>query len=629
MGRRDYPDAEKIAKRAGVLRDKAGSQNTLDTKTGDQYSQANIIAARKKDAKAIGFGMVGNMVDKRVNIMGARPFARVLALGGHPAEAHASGKLEPWLNTAVWLAQGDFDVWDTGVHDQQKVGRFWSIVLPASQFHGGPKYEELVAEWKRRIEANEDREEVREEIRVYRRDHFPIVWRYCEPSSVFVDWDEEGMAEYYWFRKMTRLDIESRWPGVAEGKDEDLEVIHYANDAWTATILPEGKGVANTGIARSLGKLLGEPWEHGMGISPFVRIKRAPLGTNSQGYEYTGCSFHVREMSDSLDESATDWRSGMHREAQSPVVITLNPQLRAHLNLPQTKIKPDDDGNIIKYTHKDYGTELVERGPVPTVNEQLGQYIGLVGAQADRGGASVPELIGQGASGESAVHASTVRQSAITGELEVPHRRLEEGFAAVCERMFRCVIALDKKLPEGADDDMRQIVVRAEDGKNTSKRIAVTAKDVRNYELMVRGKIQKNLPVNTGQNVINLRELTDPDRPLLDNNTGLEMFLNIDNPQEIADRLFQQRARTVAEEAWLEDQKKRVMLRISEFSEEQMAKLAVKMLEEPEAIQAAVMGKMGQEGGNRLMEQMSRGAANQGRAGREQRMSQLQEEPVV
>ena len=82
-------------------------------------------------------------------------------------------------------------------------------------------------------------------------------------------------------------------------------------------------------------------------------------------------------------------------------------------------------------------------------------------------------------------------------------------------------------------------------------------------------------------------------------------------------------------EAWLEDQKKRVMLRISEFSEEQMAKRAVKMMEAPEAIQAAVMGGMGAEGGNRLMEQMSRGAANQGRAGREQRMSQLQEEPVA
>ncbi len=630
MGRRDKPDAERIAKRARKLWEAANKgQGTLDTKSKDQYTQAHIIAARTTDAKAIGFGMVGGMVDKRVNIMGARPFARVLALGGHDAEKHASGKLEPWVNTAAWLAQGDFDVWDTGVQDQQKVGRAWSIVLPASQFHGGPKYEELVAEWIRRIEANEDREEVREEIRVYRRDHFPIVWRYCEPSSVFVDWDEEGMAEYYWFCKMSRLDVEARWPNIAEGKEDDLEVIHYANDAWVSTILPEGGGVADTGAFRSPGKFLGEPWEHGMGISPFVRIKRGPVGDNNQGYEYTGCAFQVREMSDSLDETITDWRTGLSREAKSPLVYHLVPQVRQKLNLPEKEIKPDGAGNIILYGNKEDGVEGVERSPVPTVNELSGQFIGMVGAQADRAGAFVPQMLGQGPSGESAVHQSTARQSAITGELEVPHRRLEEGFAAVCERLFRCVIALDKKLPEGADDDMRQIVVRAEDSKHTSKKIAVTAKDVKNYELMVRGKLQKNLPVNMGQNVINLRELTDPDRPLLDNNTGLEMFLNIENPQEIADRLFQQQARTMAQENWLEDEKKRQLLRISEFSEEQMAKLAVKMMEAPEAIQAAVMGGAGVEGGNRLMEQMSRGAANQGRAGREQRMSQLEEAPVV
>lgn len=630
MGRRDYPDAKRIAERAGKLQKAAGTQRDLDKTAKDQYTQAHIIAARKKDAKAIGFGMVANMVDKRVNIMGARPFARVLALGGHDAEAHASGKLEPFLNTAIWLAQGDFDVWDTSVQDQQKIGRAWSVVLPAAQFHGGPRYEELVAEWIRRIEANENREEVREEIRVYRRDHFPIVWRYCEPSSVFPDWDEEGMAEHYWFRKMSRLDIETRWPNMLEGENEELEVIHYTNDVWVATLLPESGGIANTGIGRSPGKFLGEPWEHGMETSPFVRIKRGPVGDNSQGYEYTGCSFNVREMSDSLDESATDWRSGMHREAKSPTVVTLNPALRAFLGIDKTDaIEPDEAGNITLYTHKDYGPEGVERAPVPTVNEQLGQYIGMVGAQADRAGAFMPQLIGYGPSGESAVHQSTARQSAITGELEVPHRRLEEGFAAVCERLFRCVIALDKKLPEGADGDMREIVVRAEDSKHTSKKIAVTANDVQNYELMVRGKIQKNLPVNIGQNVVNLRELTDPARPLIDNNTGLEMFLNVDNPQEIADRLFQQRARKTAEDAYLVGLEKRMALTVDEFSDEQMAKLAAKMMEAPERIQAAVMSEMGAEGGNRLMEQMARGQANVARTGREQRMSQLTEEPVA
>ena len=624
MGRRDKPDAEKIAKRAKKLQADAGSQNKLDKDTIDQYTQAHIIAARTKDAKAIGFGMVGNMVDKRVNIVAQRPFARVLGIGGHPAETHASGKLEPWANTAPWVAERGYDVWDTGLQDDQLIGRAWSEVLPAPQFHGGGEYGELVKEWKRRIEANEDRAEIKEKMQVYRRDHFPIVWRYVDPVSVFADPDEEGpIAEVYEFRKLSRGTIEARFPNVTlKENQEEFDVIEYANDVWVATIYPEGGGIL--GLFKSAGGFLSEPWEHGMGINPYVRIKRGPLRANTQGYEYTGCSFHVREMSDSLDESATDWRSGMHREAKSPIVITLNPQLRQHLNLPQTEIKPDKDGNIIKYTHKDYGTELVERGPVPTVNEQLGQYIGMVGMQADRSGAFVPELTGQGPSGESAVHASTVRQSALTGELEMPVRHLEEGYAQVVDRCFRCVEALDAKLPEGADDDMRKVVVCAEDSKNKAREIAVTAKDVRNYGKKVRGRIRKNLPINMGLNVQNLLQLTDTDNPKLTDATALEMFLNKEDPQEEEDKLFQQRLRRAGDDAYVESYAQRVKLIADEFSDEDIAKLAQKMLMAPEAIQAAIMSRMGQEDGNRLMGQMNRTAANTRGTGVPQGTSTLQ-----
>ena len=625
MGRRDRPDAEKKAKRAQQLKNGAGTQDKLDQAAIGQYTQTKVIAARTKDAKAIGFGMVGGMVDKRVNIIAARPFAHVQVLGGHTAETHASGKLEPWGNTAPWIAERGYDVWDTGLQDHQLIGEAWSEVLPAPQFSG--EYGDLVEEWKRLLAADEDRAEIKEKMRVYRRDHFPIVWRYVDPTSAYPDPDEEGpMAEVYEFRKLSRGTIEERFPNVTlRENQEDFDVIEYANDVWVATIFPGSGGIF--GVGKDVPGFLSDPWEHEMGINPYVRIKRGPMRANTEGYTRTGCSFQVREMSDSLDESATDWRTGMHREAKSPLVYKINAALRSFLNLPNKEIKPDKAGNITLYSHKDYGTEEVERGPTPTVNEQLGQYIGMIGSQADRSGAFIPQFMGSGPAGESAVHGAHSRESAITGELEMGVRHLEEGFAAVVERHFRCVIALDKKLPEGADKDMRKVVVVAEDSKHGAKEIAVVADDVKNHERRIRGKIQKNLPVNMGLNVQNFLQLTDEKNPKIDDNQGRERFLNDPNPQETEERLFQQRLRRAQQDAYVESYAMSAKLIVDEFSEEKMAKIAEKMMKVPGALQQAVLREMGAEDGSRLMANMDRGAANVRGTGVPQGLSQLQGMP--
>ena len=613
MGRTDYPEAERIVKRAKKLQDGAGSQATLDNVSIDQYTQAHVIPTEKKEDKAVGSGIVGGMVDRRVNIMGTRPFGRVRAHGGHEAEGHASGKLEPWVNTAAWLAQGDFDVWDLGVQRQQTIGEAAGVVLPAPQFHGGEEYTELVDEWNRLIDAEENTEEIREKMRVYRRDHFPIAWRAVNPASCYDDWDDEGRAEVYYFRELSRNTIEERYPNAdLEKNKEKFEVIEYANSVYVATVLIKNKS------------FLGEPWKHGMGINPFYFIKRGSLLENSQGYTRAGCAFHSREMVQSLDESMTIVRSGMRRESKSPLVYRLIPAVRRLLGIEDKPVEPDKKGNLTLYGDKEHGIEEVFRGPTPTINEQYPYYIGLLASYIDKSGANIPQMLGYGPSGESAVHQNLARQSAITGELEVPHRHLQEGFAAVCERLFRCVIALDEMLPKDADEDMRKVVVRAKDAKHGSREIAVTAKDVRKYELDFEGKITKNLPVNMGLNVQNFLQLTQENNEKIDDNRGRELFLNDENPQETEERLFQQRLRRAGENAYVESFAQRARLIVDEFSDDELAKIAEKMMLVPGALQQAVLGEMGAEGGGRLMERMSRGAANINRTGSPQQQSTLQ-----
>ena len=629
MGRRDYPDAEKVAQRAQEKKKKGGPQRMLDDKEINQYHQQHVIEAQRKNDKAIGTGIVGVMVDSRVNIMGSRPRAKVMARGGQDAEKHASDTLEPWANIMPWQAQGDFDVWDTGLQDHQMVGEAWSKVLAAPQFYADSGYMELIEEWNRLVNDGKDTKDVRERVKLYRRDNPAIVWRYVDPRDVYPDFDERGMAEVYEFRKMSKADIESRFGSLPEDtKDEEIEVIEHANEVWISTVLPGGGGVM--GIGKKDAKFLGNPWEHGEGCNPYVCIKRGPMRANPQGYTRRGCSYHAREMVQSLDESLTDFRGTMRREAESPPMATLIPALRVRYGLDAATIDVPSvsDNKALVLLSGEEGEEKMGRYPVAEVNPQYPTYFGMVAAYADRAGADRPQLMGEGPSGQSAVHQDISRQSALTSELEVSHRNLEQGFAEVVKRCFRCVVALDRTLPEGADAEMRKVVVRDADGKHGSREIAVTADDVRDYDPLVRGKLKKNLPVNRSLGVTNALMLTDDTggkKPILDRNTARETELDIENPQEIDDKIHEQSIVDDIILAYREGLKQRVTVRIDELSDEDMAKIAKEMPEMSQgAAQALVAELSGEQAENAMMGDMARGQANVARTGREQRVSRLQ-----
>jgi len=525
-----------------------------------------------------------------------------------------------------WQAQGDFDVWDTGLEDHQMIGEAWSKVLAAPQFYADSGYVKLIEEWNRLVNDGKDTKDVRERVKLYRRDNPAIVWRYVDPKDVYPDPDERGpIAEVYEFRKMTRAEIESRFGATdLEEKTEEFEVIEYANDVWVATVLPGGGGVL--GVGSRPAKFLGNPWEHGEGCNPYVRIKRSSMRANPQGYTRSGCSYHAREMTQSLDESLTDFRGTMRREAESPPLFKLVPRIRAALGLDTKEIKVDPGKPVTLYADEQ-GSEEAGRYPTAEVNPQYPTYFGLVASYADRAGADRPQLMGEGPAGQSAVHQDIARQSALTSELEVSHRNLEEGFAEVVKRCFRCVVALDRTLPEGADTEMRKVVVRDADGKHGSREIAVTADDVRNYDPLVRGKLKKNLPVNRSLGVTNALMLTDDTggkKPLLDRNTARETELDIENPQEVDDKIQEQAIVDDIILAYREGLKQRVTVRIDELSDEDMAKIAKEIPEmSPQAAQTLIAELSGEQAENAMMGDMARSQANVARIGREQRVSRL------
>jgi len=608
--------AEEIVKKADDLKKGGGAQLTLDDQAVAQYTQDRLVEAYDPSGdgkrgdfkpKAIGTGTVGMMVDRNVNVLRPKPFARVIAFGGIKAEEHASGTLEPWLNTIIWIAQGDFDVWNTGILDLDLIGEAWSKVLPAPQFWADDEYQDLVDAWEQ--EEDEDkRKKAKEKARVYRRDNCAIVWRYVDPISVYPLWDERGIAEVYEIRKMTKGEIERLGGNIEE---KDAEVIEWANHEYVATVLTGKGGIINTvtGNAREASFLKG-PWEHGLGTHPYVRIQRDPIRANKSGHTRRGSSYHLRFMSESLDETVTDWRTVMRKEVESPVMIKMNPQLRARLGLDEKTIDISPNTPVVLYMDE-RGTEDAGRFPTATVNPQLGQYFQLIATYADRAGGWRPQVVGQAQSGESAVRFSEGRQAAL-GELGVAHGNLQDGFARVGELFFRAVLSLDQ-----------EVTVRGADKQGKSKEISVTPDDVREYEPMVRGKIKLGLPVDRGGAVIRATALTAPEHPLVTDNYAREAELDIENPQDMADALAEQKVVNAMIDIGITKAQQRAALVGEQLTPEDMEALVRGMADMPELAQAVLVGQFGENPPSALLGQLARGNANKQRTGVLPQESQL------
>jgi len=614
--------AEQITKKAELLKRDSSPQRTLDDQAIDQYTQDRVVEAydpRRKGArgdfkpKPIGTGTVGMMVDRNVNVLRPKPFCRVIALGGIKAEDHASGTLEPWLNTIIWEAQGDFDVWNTGILDLDLIGEAWSKVLPAPQFWRDDQYQDLVDAWNALVAEGADEKEIKrakEKARVYRRDNCAIVWRYVDPISVYPVWDERGIAEIYEIRTLTKGEIEALGGDI--GNNKEAEVIEWANHTHVASVLGTKDGLVNKVTGKAIEpKFLKRPWEHGLGDHPYVRIQRDPIRKNKSGHSRRGSFYHLRFMSESLDETITDWRTVMRKEVESPPIIKMNPRLRQRLGLEEKSIDVSPNEPLILYMDED-GTEDAARYPTATVNPQLGAYFSLVATYADRAGGWRPQVIGQGPSGESAVRFSEGRQAAL-GELGVAHGNLEKGFARVGELFFRSALSLDQ-----------EITVRGVDKKGKGKEITVTPDDIRENERMTRGKIKLGLPVDKGGAVIRATALTDPQHPLVTDNYAREAELDIEAPQDMADALAEQKVVNAMIDIGIQKQVQRAALSGGRLTPADAEALLNDLKDMPELAQMIAVGGLAEEDRSALLGQLSRGNANKLQKGTLQQESQLE-----
>jgi hypothetical protein len=617
--RRGIPDPKDVQEMANDLRGRVnGRQKSLDDEAVQQYLQTyslslydpkqNTDTRGESDVKAVGTGMVGFLVDQDVSVLHSKPWNTVLGLGGKTADIHASGTLEPWLNTAIWLGTRGIKVWDKGVLDLRTIGRFWSKVLPAPQLLAGDELEELVEELNKLIGREASAELIKqqnEKIDEWKLNNPAIVWRYVGRNTYAV-YDDMGRSETVEWRKVERQVVESLMGSVPDDlKGREIEVIEYANDEFVATILP-GEGGRIPSGKRGVG-FLKAPWEHGLGVNPYVLIEGDPVPENDQGWFYRGAAFHMRKMLPAVDEVMSDLRTNFHAETISPPMIESDIELRVKHGLEEKAIEvnPNETVKLLK-------GEKAGRFPTAQINPDALRFVAMAQQFANQSGLFRPALTGAMLSGQSAVGLEESRQIA-TAELKVPHAALEQGFADVGERFFRAVISLARDFP----DTLSEITVREADEKNQSRAITVNTKDVKPYIHLVRGEIKLAIPTNEGIQINNAIAASNPQHPLVSDDSARARWLGDKNPTEEGNRIIAQQLVQAGTQALAQVLLQRLQLGIGQMGAQGIEQLQQRAEQLPLEAQQAIQG-------SGILSGIMRGGANTRQAGVPQQQSTLQ-----
>lgn len=616
--RRGISDPKDIQEMATDLRNRVnGNQRVLDKEAVEQYLQTyslslydpkqNKDTRGESDVKGVGTGMVGFLIDQDVSVLHSRPWNTVLGLGGKTADVHASGKLEPWLNTAVWLGTRGIKVWDKQVLRLRTIGYTFSKVLSAPQLLTGDELEELVEDLNKLIdrEASEGLiKEQNEKIDEWKLNNPAIVWRDVGRNTYAV-YDDMGLSEVVEWRKVDRYVVESllgKVPGDLKGRE--IEIVEYANDTHVATLLPGEGGFVPVG--KRPPEFLKQPWEHGLGINPYVLMEGDPVPENDNGWKYRGAAFHMRKMLPAVDEVMSDLRTNFHADTISPPMVKSDIEMRVKHGLEekQIEINPNETVNLLK-------DEEAGRFPTAQINPDALRFVSLAQTFANQSGLFRPALTGAMKSGQSAVGLEESRQIA-TSELKVPLASLEQGFADVGERFFRAVISLARDFP----GTLSEITVRKADEKNQSKAITVKPSDVKAYIHLIRGQVELGIPTNEGLLINNAKAATDPQHPLVSDDTARARWLADKNPTEEGNRIIAQQLVQAGTQALAQVLLQRLQLGIGQMGAQGIQQLQQRAEQLPQAAQQAIQG-------SGILAGVLRGQANRGQAGVPQQQSQL------
>lgn len=468
-------DAKDIFDLSTELEGTFGQQRALDTLVLSQYLQRHIIEAPKPKGKQniipikpVGSGFVARVCNEDISFLSAPFFLRVNAPKAD-LEKKAS-ELEGAFMGGLNLA-GERNCHIRGIKDLAIFGRCWWNVYPNPKLWSGIDFDH---------EEDETDEEYNERVAAFKRDNFPIIWRYVEARNTWPTWKGNGdLDQVVEIRSMTRRQIEHDYgPGVIVetpskkyGAREELKVIEYADDKECKTVVCSGS------------PMIAYEYTHGLGVNPYVIAEMPPPPPNEYGWFWTGSSFDLRHIVEEIDGRLSDINWNIRQATRGGKVAYISPDLRASDpesmgSPPSIDITPD--GLTVMWV----GEDIKPLAPSET-NLDVFRFIELVTGFA-RESHIRPILTGALQSGQSGVLYNTAVQLA-EKDFGPTLDSLKDAAKAIGQRFLRSARVITQ-------DGETLPIYAAQNG--TAYSLELSNKDTRGWDNLIQARISVAVPLN-------------------------------------------------------------------------------------------------------------------------------------
>lgn len=459
-------------------------------------------------SKPVGMGRGALITKQNYAFLATPPFTSFNA----PKESQkAHAELLEQANGAVWKASGARKAWLRATSDVASVGRGWLTIYASPKRWSGEEFKK---------KDDETDKEYLERLRELKLEKFPIVASYVDFHDCWPTFDEMGEVDQVVKKSRMKVRQIKREYGVtlADKRDEEeVEVIRYADSEEARTIIG-GKDAVE---AR-------EPFEHGLGMNPFVLLEAPVLPDNDDGWRWAGSVFDLRHLIPELDGAFSDLRHQTKRQTHSQPVLNLDLEGR-RLQSPTAKsnadlIEDSPDKPLILDLKESHSDRFPHGLTSPEVMAFLDRGDMVVKENAIR-----PVLLGilEGdASGVKYNTGAAIAQGSFGPAIE------NLGLAAdgVTRRNLASIKALSKDFADITDADKVPVIYA--DGKGGSKVIEIGPDDVRGWggAGTIESRIDLNIPINENAEIMTARAYADSKDGLGSTETALRRWCHVEDP---------------------------------------------------------------------------------------------------
>ncbi len=487
--------------------------------------QQHVIEAQKDKSRnvvAVGTGYGKLVRSQNFSFLSSRPFIAFNA-PRDTLKQHAE-MLEAAVQ-GMWKLSGAYLAWLRGIQDVVDVGRGWLLGHPMPKLWADLDF--------RKKESESDREFL-DRLDELKLSAFPIVVSHRDVRNLWPTFTlKRELDQVVEIREMTARQLDEAY-GQRFGLENDTEkvkVIVYADHTHMHTIIAKHGGIGALGV--SFGTIEAQdalpPWEHNMGMNPYILMEAPVMPENDQGVVWEGSIASLRYLVPEMDGALTDWRHNTKRTTHSNMVLELDLAERRQ-NSPDSKSTSDPitigpDGRIFL----DKGEKIYDYSG-GTTNPDIPGVIAAMRSFTQEG-AIRPALLGiLEQAGDSGVRYNTGAQLA-QKQFGPALDYLSIAAENVTKHLFAGIISFSETFKDiGLEDD--RIPIYFVDSDGISQRKKLSSSDVKGWGDRIQAKIELAIPLNSDAEITTARLAADPVGGVMSLETAMERFAHIANPLE-------------------------------------------------------------------------------------------------